>query len=104
MSDAEQVEAKPTVQSVVASLNLLSMHGVRALLVEKGIRGRRRITLDCPIANYVHSETGVGVQVGATYLNELDAFNDHRRHDLSKSVSDFIMAFDGGNFNDLLAS
>lgn len=92
-----------TVAEVIASLNALSEHDIYKLFVEEGITGRRRITLDCPIARYVHAETGAGVQVGATYLNELDEFCDHRRHDLSKSVSDFIMAFDDGRYEDLLA-
>lgn len=92
-----------TVESVVKSLNQLGEHGIHALLVEKGIKGRRKITLDCPIARYIRVETSVGVQVGATYLNEIDAFGDHRRHDLSKSVSDFIMAFDDGRYEDLIA-
>lgn len=100
MSDTQQVEAKPTVSSVVRSLNQLGMHGVHALLVEKGIRGRRRVTMSCPIANYVRAETGIDVMVGGYWLKEV-ALTDIK-HSLSDSVADFITAFDGGQFDDLL--
>lgn len=91
-----------TVESVVKSLNQLGERGIHALLVEKGIKGRRRVTLDCPIARYVHAETGVGVQVGGTFLLELVP-GDRRKHDLSESVANFIMVFDDGRYEDLIA-
>lgn len=102
MSDTEQVEAKPTVASIVAQLNRFGEHGIHQLLLEKGIKGRRRITLDCPIARYVYAETGAMVQVGGYWLNEFTAVTSYR-HSLSDSVADFIASFDGGKYPDLLA-
>jgi len=100
VSDTQQVEVRPTVGSIVKSLNQLGMHGVHALLVEKSVKGRRRTTMSCPIANYVRAETGIDVMVGGSWLKEVD--HVERRYDFSDSVADFVSAFDGGQFGDLL--
>jgi len=92
-----------TIQEVINSLNALNADGIHDLLAEKGIRGRRHITTDCPIANYVGAETDVSVQVGAYTLNDLSPMPVAlRTYGLGSSITDFIVAFDHEQYPDLI--
>jgi len=94
-----------TIQEVINSLNALNADGIHDLLAEKGIRGRRHITTDCPIANYVRTETDIFVQVGAYTLNDLSCVPvTPRTYDLGNSITDFIVAFDEEQYPDLIRS
>lgn len=94
------------VADVVAQLNTWSADIIHQVLAVEGIKGKRSETTCCPIANYVHHETDVRVQVGTEILNELRQEGDRtlaKSHTLSFQVGEFITRFDRGEFSDLLA-
>jgi hypothetical protein len=94
-----------TIQEVIDSLNALNADGIHDLLAKKGIRGRRHITTDCPIANYVRIETDIFVQVGAfTLIDRTSTSTSSHVYRLGDSIADFIMTFDEEQYPDLIRS
>jgi hypothetical protein len=74
-------------------------------LMELGIRGEREDTCSCPIANYILALGYVKATVGskrAGFWSMADEYDEYEECDIPDAVGKFIVAFDNGEFPELV--
>lgn len=83
--------------------NLAAQPSIPEFFAARGIKGRRRVAKDCPIARYIKQECGDDPAHGL-YTVEIETSDDGRviiTHG-QQALADFVSNFDQGKYPDLV--
>lgn len=89
-----------TPQEVFTKLGELEPDEIAKLFKSLAIRGRRGDGSNCPVSQYVRTETGARTLHVARWWWDIRAASEDKRQ-LPQSVSAFVTGFDSGDYPEL---
>lgn len=73
-------------------------HAIATSLRDRGIRGRRRESCDCPLARFLSGLAGQSISVDGEAFRIFDGSNRHPRVLLTDVAGTFVREFDEGRY------